>query len=81
MPVGDDVTGHLGAALHADHWHGRGAGLVNAIATVWERQQAVGLPVAPQPVEQFWERPYRTLPAAATDRLREAITDRRVRAV
>ena len=79
LPAGEVVTRALTVAMSADNCMTRQDGLVNAISALHERQREVGLPTAEAATEQFWNRSYRTVPAAAISILTREIGDPAVR--
>lgn len=79
LHTGAAVSSALGAAMAATTWADREAGLVEAIDTLWRRQRDLGLPGADLATEQFFDRPYRSVPDTAVSRLIAAIDDPTVR--
>lgn len=75
LHTGAAVQSALDDALAAQTWPDREAGLVAALAVLWERQRALGLPVAGAPTEPFWDRPYRAVPEQAVAGLLAQVGD------
>lgn len=78
LPIAADVAPALTAALGANRWENREAGLATAVTALNERQRHVGLPSVAAAVEPFWDRPFLGI-GAVPETLLESITDERVR--
>jgi hypothetical protein len=71
----------LQQALSAPDWRERESGLVDALRTLNAVQDAAGLPVADDPVEPFWDRPYRGVREEVVAVLEASVSDPLVRAL
>lgn len=71
----------LETALATSDWRQREGGLVEALRLLAVTQGEAGLPTVDDPVEPFWDRPYRGVRAAVVDGLLASITDPEVRAL
>jgi hypothetical protein len=69
------------AAVSAGCWREREAGLVEALRLLNRVQADAGLPTLADPVEPFWDRPYRGVRDAAVTVLTDGIGDPAVRAL
>ncbi|HET7397530.1 MAG TPA: DUF4037 domain-containing protein [Intrasporangium sp.] len=81
LPSASTALAPLHRALAADDWRQREGGLVEALVVLAKVQGEVGLPTVDDPVEPFWDRPYRGVRAAVVDALESSITDRAVRSL
>ncbi|GAA1240805.1 DUF4037 domain-containing protein [Oryzihumus leptocrescens] len=88
LPRGRAVLDPLHACVAAADWRTREARLVEALMVLGRLQSEVGLPTVEDPVEPFWDRPYRGVREDAVrvveDAVRvveDAITDQEVRAL
>jgi len=75
LPRASAAAGPLEAALAAEHWRERESGLVDALRVLSRVQADAGLPTVDDPVELFWDRPYRGVRDAAVTVLAETIRD------
>lgn len=75
LPRASAAFGPLEAALAANHWRERESGLVDALRVLSRVQADGGLPAVDDPVEPFWDRPYRGVRDAAVTVLAETIRD------
>jgi hypothetical protein len=71
----------LDRALAAAHWRHREGGLVEALRLLAAVQGRAGLPTVDDPVEPFWDRPYRGVRGAVVELLEASVTDPVVRAL
>lgn len=81
LPRSHVVGEPLSRALTSADWRAREAALVEALRTLNRIQDAVGLPTVDDPVEGFWDRPYRAVRAEVVTALEESIDDPAVRAL
>ena len=81
LPRAGGVVPLLGRALGADAWREREEALVEALRLVGQLQGRSGLPAADDPVEPFWDRPYRGVRESVVQALEDAVTDPVVRAL
>lgn len=69
----------LQRALSAPGWLERQDSLCHALAQLHDLQRWVGLPTGPDPVEPFFDRPFRGIRASVADTLHASITDPQIR--
>ena len=81
LPRAGAATGPLRAALATSEWRARESGLVDALRLLSRLQAEVGLPSVEDPVEAFYDRPYRGVREAAVRVLEQSVTDPVVRAL
>ena len=81
LPRAGAVTAPLQQTLVVGDWHEREQALVDALRRLNHLQSEVGLPTVDDPVEPFWDRPYRGVRAGVVDVLAESIRDPEVRAL
>ncbi|GAA2743323.1 DUF4037 domain-containing protein [Terrabacter aerolatus] len=81
LPRAGAAAEALQAAVTADGWREREDGLVAALRMLHRTQGAAGLPTVEDPVEPFWDRPYRGVREAAVRVVEESIADPAVRAL
>jgi hypothetical protein len=81
LPRAGAAASPLEAALTANDWHERESGLVDALRVLSRVQADAGLPTVGDPVEPFWDRPYRGVRAAVVDVLASTISDPAVRSL
>jgi hypothetical protein len=81
LPRAAAAVGPLQRAVTSADWRERESGLVDAIRTLNAVQDAAGLPVADDPVEPFWDRPYRGVREEVVALLEAGVTDPVVRAL
>ncbi|GAA5034358.1 DUF4037 domain-containing protein [Terrabacter aeriphilus] len=81
LPRAAAATEGLHASLAADGWREREGALVQALRLLHDLQGEVGLPTVDDPVEPFWDRPYRGVREAVVVALEEGIEDPEVRAL
>ncbi|WP_020144313.1 DUF4037 domain-containing protein [Terracoccus sp. 273MFTsu3.1] len=81
LPRAAAALAPLDRALAAPDWRQREAGLVEALRLLAAVQGDAGLPTTAEPVEPFWDRPYRGVRAAVVDALEASVTDPVVRAL
>ncbi|EWT01681.1 hypothetical protein N865_15290 [Intrasporangium oryzae NRRL B-24470] len=81
LPRAREALGPLEAALAATRWPERESGLVDALRVLGRLQAEVGLPMVDDPVEPFWDRPYRGVRAACVTLIEDSVTDPVVRAL
>ena len=81
LPRSGAAAEALHAALAADSWREREAGLVAALLALNRTQGDAGLPTVDDPVERFWDRPYRGVREAVIVVLEESVEDPAVRAL
>jgi hypothetical protein len=67
--------------LATSEWRARESGLVDALRLLSRLQAEVGLPSVEDPVEAFYDRPYRGVREAAVRVLEQSVTDPVVRAL
>jgi len=79
LPHTRGVVAPLTRALQADAWRDREDGIVEALRLLHRAQEGAGLPVVDDPVEPFWDRPYRGVREAVVRVLEDAVTDPAVR--
>ena len=75
------ALGPLERALAAPDWQLREDGLVDALRTLAVVQGEAGLPTVDDPVEPFWDRPYRGVRDVVVTSLEATVTDPAVRAL
>lgn len=75
LPVADDLTGLLSAAVAAPDWRDRENALTAAAEALLTAQHDRGLPVPASAAAPFWDRPYRTINPDVPDTLLADITD------
>jgi len=81
LPRSHVVAEPLARALTSTHWRTREDGLVEAVRTLNRLQADAGLPTVDDPVEQFWDRPYRGIRVKVVETLEKSIDDPAVRAL
>ena len=82
VPGTGEVSDALGAALGArGPWSMRLGAFTDALRALFELQRATGLPTGPEPLEQFWDRPYPAVRDSVVTDLLAAITDPHVRSL
>lgn len=81
LPRASTASGYLRQALEANDWQSREDGLVQALQVLHAAQRDVGLPSVEDPVERFFDRPYRTVREEVVQRLESSITDPAIRAL
>ena len=81
LPRTGGVVAPLVNALRGDTWREREDGLVAALRLLGNAQGRSGLPSVDDPVEPFWDRPYRGVRKAVVSSLEDGITDPVVRAL
>lgn len=81
LPHADNVVAPLRRALEASAWQAREENLVSALRTLNHLQRQVGLPAVDDPVEPFFDRPYRGIRTEVMERLEASITAQAVRAL
>jgi hypothetical protein len=81
LPQAAAALGFLQQALTTQDWRERESGLVEALRALNAVQGAAGLPVADDPVEPFWDRPYRGVREEVVALLEASVTDPVVRAL
>ncbi|MER7070475.1 DUF4037 domain-containing protein [Terrabacter sp. NPDC000476] len=79
LPRAREAAEPLLAAARADDWSSREQALVEALRILARVQAQAGLPTVGDPVEPFWDRPYRGVREAVVVALGESITDPAVR--
>lgn len=75
------MTTSLRAALAAGDWHDREEGLADALRRLNHLQAEVGLPTVDDPLETFWDRPFRGVRDAVVAVVVHSIRDPEVRAL
>lgn len=81
LPRAGAAAPPLHAALAAGDWREREQGLVAALRVLNRVQGEVGLPTVDDPVEPFWDRPYRGVRDAVVAVLEQGVEDPAVRAL
>ncbi|MCU1536436.1 MAG: hypothetical protein JWP82_787 [Humibacillus sp.] len=81
LPRAGAAGAALMSAVTARGWREREAGLVEALRLLARVQADAGLPARADPVEPFWDRPYRGVSEAAVTVLTDSIGDAEVRAL
>ncbi|WP_323098490.1 DUF4037 domain-containing protein [Intrasporangium sp. YIM S08009] len=81
LPRTGGVVAPLGRALGAGGWREREHAIVEALRLLGREQEQAGLPAVDDPVEPFWDRPYRGVREAVVVSLEDAVTDPAVRAL
>ena len=81
LPRAGSAAEALHAAMGAGGWREREDGLVTAFRMLNGLQGEAGLPTVDDPVEPFWDRPYRGVRDAAVRVVEESIADPAVRAL
>jgi hypothetical protein len=81
LPNAATVGGPLSRALDARDWRTREEALVDALRTLHQLQRDIGLPTVGDPIEQFWDRRYRSIRNDVVTRLEDSIADPAVRAL
>lgn len=81
LPRAPVVAAPLSRTLTSTHWRSREDGLVEALRTLSRLQADAGLPTVDDPVERFWDRPYRAVREEVVTVLEESIDDPAVRAL
>jgi len=79
LPRAGVVAEPLRGALGTNDWRLREEGLIEALRALNRLQRDVGLPVLDDPVEPFWERPYRGIRGGVVAKLHGSIADATVR--
>jgi hypothetical protein len=75
LPVAVELAVPLRAAVTADGWAEREAGLAVAVEVLARVQRERGLPTPERVVQPFWDRPYRTVNDELAGLLRAGLTD------
>lgn len=81
LPRSGAAAEALHAAVAADGWREREAGLVAGLRALNRMQEGAGLPTVDDPVEPFWDRSYRGVREAVIVVLEESVEDPAVRAL
>lgn len=81
LPCGESAAEPMRRALDARDWVSREQGLVDALRALNDFQRHIGLPAVDDPVQRFWNRPYRSVREDVVTRLEDRITDSAVRAL
>ena len=81
LPRSAVALGPLERAVASPDWRQREDGLVEALRVLAVVQGEVGLPTVADPVEPFWDRPYRGVRGAVVEVLEASVTDPAVRAL
>ncbi|TDE90862.1 DUF4037 domain-containing protein [Occultella glacieicola] len=74
LPHASTAAPALAAAVTAPGWRGREAALVEALQVLSARQRDLGLPTPTPAIENFWDRPFRSL-VSHDGPLRASLTD------
>ena len=81
LPRAGVALAPLERALTASDWRQREDGLAEALRTLSAVQREAGLPAVDDPLEPFWNRPYRGVRDAVVTVLEASVTDPAVRAL
>ena len=81
LPRAGSVVELLQRSLETNYWRTREEGLVSALRMLHQLQADIGLPAVDDPVEPFFDRPYRGIRDEVVTRLENSMTDHEVRAL
>jgi hypothetical protein len=81
LPRAHPVAEALGRVLSSTDWRDREDALVDALQTLNRIQAAAGLPAPDNPIENFWNRAYRSIRPDVITALEDSISDPAVKAL